>query len=513
MALADRLARLLGEPPAPATMEIEAPRPKPAPPVVLAPPAEPPRRQRKQAKFSYTGAKTDRLNSDWRTNGSGANTEIAAGLATLRNRSSDLARNNPYALKALESLTANIVSSGIRARWGDTRTQELWDAWTVDADVGSDLDLYGLQMLAVRSWLERGDTVIRRRWRRLDDPLAVPFQIEVMEGDFLDHQKTTATATGGRIVQGVEFDPIGRRSAYWLHKTHPGETGITGSSVSAPIAAVDIAHLYRATRAGQVRGIPWLAAVIQALRDLERYEAAERNRKRAQAGLVGVLIPKDEAFDPDTTDAVGLVENNSEGDPVDQIEPMSTYVARGGSSYQFSSPSSDQGYPQYMSTQLHGVGAGALVSYENLTNNLSEINYSSFRAGDVESQRVYKAIQTQVVIPLFLRRVAQWFLDAAIASGQLPAGTPLPKWILPERAEVDRETAVKAAVTKIRAGLGSRKDEVLSNGGDADEVLAEIAADLDELDRLGITLDTDPRHPATGPMQPVATPATPEPTP
>ncbi|OHD24806.1 MAG: phage portal protein, partial [Spirochaetes bacterium GWB1_59_5] len=429
MAIADLIARFLGEPSAPATMEIEAPKPRAMPAPNLAPaPAPlsnlgPARRQRRrQERFSYTGAKTDRLNSDWRTNGSGANTEIAAGLATLRNRSSDLARNNPYALKALESLTANIVSSGIRARWDNPRAQELWDAWTVDADVGSDLDLYGLQMLAVRSWLERGDTVIRRRWRRLDDPLAVPFQIEVMEGDFLDHQKTTATAIGGRIVQGVEFDPIGRRSAYWLHKTHPGETGITGSSVSAPIDAADIAHLYRATRAGQVRGIPWLAAVIQALRDLERYEAAERNRKRSQAGMVGVLIPRDETFDPDSTDAVGLVENDSEGDPVDQIEPNSSYVARGGASYTFSSPASDQGYPQYMSTQLHGIAAGALTSYENLTNDLREINYSSFRAGDVEQQRVYKAVQTQVVIPLFLRRVAQWFLDAAIVSGQLPAG-------------------------------------------------------------------------------------------
>lgn len=460
---------------------------------------------RKRARLAYEGAKRNRLNSDWNTTGSGANTEIGAGLPTLRNRSSDLARNNPHAISALEGLTANIISSGIRARWADDRVQALWDAWCVDADVSSDLGFAGLQTLMVRSWLERGDVVIRRRWRRIEDGLAVPFQIELLEGDFIDHQQNGPTRIGGRIVQGVEFDPIGRRLAYWLHKSHPGESGVWAmpSGSVAPIDAADIAHLYRATRPGQVRGVPWLSAVIELLRNLERYEAAERNRKRSQAGIVGVVTPRDDVvYDEDSTDAVGAVVTDSDGNPVDEIEPNSWYVARNGSGIQFSQPVSDAGFTDYLRTQLRTAASGAVMPYEVLTRDLSQVNYSSIRLGLVEFQRLIKALQTQIVIPLALQKVARWFLEAGIASGKIAPGTPLPKWVLPEREEIDRETAIKSAILAIRAGLASRADHVAANGGDAGEVLKEIIDDLTALDAAGITLDTDPRHGSDGPAGP-----------
>lgn len=465
----------------------------------------PPRRAQ---RLSFEGAKRNRNNYDWSTPATGANTEIAGGLATLRNRCSDLARNNPHAVKALESMTSNVVSSGIRARWESPAVQARWDAWIEQCDVGGDLDFYGLQSLAVRGWLERGDVLIRRRWRRPEDGLAVPLQLELLEGDFIDHQKDATLQTGGRVVQGVEFDPIGRRSAYWIFKSHPGETsiGLAGASSSSAVTADDIAHLYRATRPGQVRGIPWLATVIQALRDLERYEAAERNRKRSQAGFVGIITPRDDVtYDAESTDAAGAVVTDSDGNAVDEIEPNQFYVARNGSGMTFTNPSSDSGYTDYMRTQLRGVSAGVLLPYEVETGDLSQVNYSSIRLGLVEFQRVIKALQMQIVIPLVCRKVARWFLDAGILAGTIPAGTAPPKWVLPEREEIDRETAIRAAISAIRAGLTSRQDAVAANGGDAAEILNEIVADLENLDAYGITLDTDPRHPASGPLQAPAT--------
>ena len=507
MAILDKVARLFGEPAVDLPMEVEPARVVAAVAAVAAKPAHKPTPRRGQ-RFGFDGAKRNRLNYDWTAGNTGANTEIMGGLTTLRNRCSDLARNNPHAVKALESLTSNLVSSGIRARWEDARAQVLWDTWIEQCDVSSDLDYYGQQALAVRGWLERGDIIARRRWRRLEDGLAVPMQIELLEGDFLDHDKNGTTPTGGRIVQGIEYDPIGRRVAYWLFKSHPGETGVVGpgAASSSPVPASDIAHLYRPTRPGQVRGIPWLAAVIQALRDLGGYEAAERNRKRSQAGLIGVVTPRDDVtYDEDGTDAVGAVVTDSDGNAVDEIEPNSWYVARGGSGVTFTNPSSDAGYPDYMRTQLRAVGAGCLLPYEVLTGDLSQVNYSSIRLGLVEFQRLNKAMQTQVIIPLLCRPQARWFLEAAIAAGTLRPGTAMPKWVLPEREEIDRETAVKSATMAVRAGFSSRQDQVASQGGDAGEVLREIVADLEALDAAGITLDTDPRHPATGPLQPIAT--------
>jgi flagellar biosynthesis/type III secretory pathway ATPase len=52
----------------------------------------------------------------------------------------------------------------------------------------------------------------------------VPLQLQVLEADFLDATKSGALSDG-RLVQGIEFDPVGKRRAYWLHGAHPGDAG------------------------------------------------------------------------------------------------------------------------------------------------------------------------------------------------------------------------------------------------------------------------------------------------
>lgn len=472
-----------------------------------------------RARLAYEGAKSNRLNYDWQTTGSDANTEINGALRSLRNRCRDLARNNPHGARAIEALTGNVISTGIRAKWQRRvngklipapEAQALWDDWTEQCSVDNDLDFYGLQALAFRSFVD-GDCFARRRWCRPEDGLAVPLQIELLEGDFCDEAKTALVQTG-RIVQGVEFDAIGRRSAYWLFRQHPGANGILGggSATASPVGAADVAHLYRPTRAGQVRGVPWLATVIEALRNLGQYQAAERVRKRSQAGLVGVIIPADDTTYSDDTDSAGVAAVDSNGDVVDDISPGQMLVARQGKDVRFTSPASDAGFGEFVMNALRAIGAGVSLPYEVLSQDLSQVNYSSIRLGLVEFQRLVKMLQLHNVIPLFCRPIARWWLEAARTAGTLQ-GEFVVKWVLPEREEIDREVAVKSAISRIRAGLSSRRDEVAAAGGDADEVLTEIIADRDALDAAGVTLDTDPRHPATGPLQAPAAPTEPTP--
>ena len=460
----------------------------------------------RRARLGYDGAKSSRLQYDWLTGNGGPNSEIGNGLRRLRDRCRDLSRNNPHGAKAVEALVSNIVPTGIRARWSDPRTQALWDTWIDQCSVGDELDLYGLQSLAVRAMIEGGDSLIRRRARRLDDGLAVPLQLEVLEGDQLDDSKTGAgSVAGGRIVQGVEFDPIGRRRAYHLFRSHPGDMSVWLNTLAETVAipAADVAHLCRVTRPGQVRSVSWLATVILALRDIGEYTAAERTRKRSQAGLVGVLTPADDATYSDDTDSVGAAVVDSDGDVVDELQPGQVLVARNGKNFTFSNPASDSGFADFMRIQLQTVGSGVFLPYEILTSDLSQVNYSSIRLGLVEFQRFVKVAQTQIVIPLMMRPIARWFIEAGQAAGTISAtNPPTVRWVLPEREEIDRETAVKSAILAIRAGLISRRDQVQASGGDADEVLTEIAEDLAALDRLGITLDTDPRHGSDGPTAP-----------
>ena len=63
--------------------------------------------------FAYDGAKSGRRTDGWMAAGGDANTEVGASLISLRNRSRDLLRNNPYASKAIAELVGNTVGTGI----------------------------------------------------------------------------------------------------------------------------------------------------------------------------------------------------------------------------------------------------------------------------------------------------------------------------------------------------------------------------------------------------------------
>src|SRR5690349_9985338 len=67
--------------------------------------------------MGYEGAAAGRRTQNWKTSGRDANAEIAPALPWLRNRSSDLRRNNPYAEAAMSAIVDDMVGYGIRPKF------------------------------------------------------------------------------------------------------------------------------------------------------------------------------------------------------------------------------------------------------------------------------------------------------------------------------------------------------------------------------------------------------------
>lgn len=270
----------------------------------------------------YDGAARGRRTEGWRAPGSSADTEIGVAGALLRDRMRDLVRNNPHAAKAVAVLVNNIIGAGImpRAASGDDtldrKVDALFERWTAECDADGQLDFYGLQTLICREMVEAGEVLVRRRLRRASDGLPVPLQLQVLEADFLDATKSGAIGAG-RMVQGIEFDPVGKRRAYWLHAEHPGDAygTLQNGLQSRPVPATEIAHVYEKQRT-QARGVPWGAPVIRSLRDLDDYEVAELVRKKTEACVTAIVFGDDEAqqgIAPSVVDA--------DGNRVEQFEP------------------------------------------------------------------------------------------------------------------------------------------------------------------------------------------------
>ena len=69
-------------------------------------------------------------------------------------------------------LSDNALRESIHALW--------WD-WCSDADAAGLTDFYGLQALACRAMLEGGEVLVRLRYRRPEDGLALGLQLQVLE--------------------------------------------------------------------------------------------------------------------------------------------------------------------------------------------------------------------------------------------------------------------------------------------------------------------------------------------
>jgi lambda family phage portal protein len=253
----------------------------------------------------------------------------------------------------------NIVGAGImpRAASGndklDRKVDALFAQWSDTADADGQLDFYGLQTLICREMVEAGEVLVRRRLRRSSDSLPVPLQVQVLEADFLDATKS-GTVGSGRLVQGIEFDPVGKRRAYWLHAEHPGDAygALQNGLQSRPVPASEIAHVYEKQRT-QARGVPWGAPVIRSLRDLDDYEVAELVRKKTEACVTAIVFGDDEAqqgIAPSVVDA--------DGNRVEQFEPGLIAYARGGKDIRFNQPSATGGYGEYKRASLHTISAG-----------------------------------------------------------------------------------------------------------------------------------------------------------
>lgn len=247
--------------------------------------------------------------------------------------------------------------------------------------------------------------------------------------------------------------------------------------------------------------------MIRSLRDLDDYEVAELVRKKTEACVTAIVFGDDEAqqgIAPSVVDA--------DGNRVEQFEPGLIAYARGGKDIRFNQPPATGGYGEYKRASLHTISAGFRVPYELLTGDLSQVNYSSIRAGLVEFRRQIDAVQWQLFIPMFCAPVWRWFTEAAWAAGQIPSPTVPVEWSPPKFEAVDPQKDAMANLLSIRSGTMTLAEVIARQGRNPDAVLAEIAATNAKLDALGLVLDSDPRRVTkTGSAQ-ASDPATDDPT-
>lgn len=455
-------------------------------------------REARLSARAYEAASRNRRTQYWKAGSTSVNTENYAALEVLRNRAREQVRNNPYANRIVSVIPNNVVGKGIIANIKgpseqiSTRAQSLWNQWagTTTCDYDCKLSLAGMQNLIMRSVVESGEILVRIR--RTQDPF--PLKLQILEADHIATNRVWERNqdNNNRIVNGIEIDSAGCPVAYHLYENHPGNIGaeiqdVRKSLLTVRVPAEDIMHIFRKDRPGQLRAVTWLHPVMIRLREIDEFEDAQLVKQKVSACF--------SAFIKDIE--VPEQESNTEFD-LEKLEPGIVEHLPPGKDISFASPPlpASDSYKFYMAANLRSVASGVGITYEQLTGDYSEVNFSSARMGEIQFRNNVDHWQQNIIIPQFCIRSFEAFKSTAILLGE-PFDDITSTWTVPRRAMIDPTKEIPAKIKGVRAGFDTLSDEIRRNGKDPAEHFEEIKADNDILDRLGLILDSDPRKTAS----------------
>ncbi|MEY2689157.1 MAG: hypothetical protein RL375_3355 [Pseudomonadota bacterium] len=260
------------------------------------------------AGLGADGGPLSPMNSRWLAVPRSADADTVRSLPRQRGESRELARTNPIAVGAIATNINRVVGTGLQPvfapdrnvlGWTEDQASEwkaiaarefsLW-ADSPECDYAGEFNFYDRQAMVFGSRLESGDcfTVLPDGEATSTQPYRL--RLQLLEADRIGNPMGATEGQpapdGGVVVGGIRRNPVtGAPAACHIYRRHPGDvTSITRGDrfagdwvefFGATSRRRRVLHHYRPTRPEQSRGVPYLAPVIQAIKDLGRYTEAE----------------------------------------------------------------------------------------------------------------------------------------------------------------------------------------------------------------------------------------------
>lgn len=429
--------------------------------------------------------------------------EIKGNLRTLRNRARDLVRNNAHAARYLDYAVDNVIGNqGIRLQAHvqqaddslnedvNRRIERAWKEWCKPGNASADgrMSWLDIQALGVRSWEQDGEALIQmipgfrgnRFW----------FTLHPLDPDQLDETLNRQAGNGrNEIRMGVEIDRRGRPVAYHIWDHHPSEHR---DKRRRRVPADQIIHLYDRYRPGQTRGYTRFAPVLMTQKMLDGYEEAEVVAARVAASKGGFFTRDPESIlEP-------RIESESQDDDFEMdLEPGVYRTVPLGYQFQSVDPTHPTtAFAEFQKAMVRRFSVGLGASYNVLSGDLEDVNFSSIRAGLLAERDTWRRRQTKVIEHLHERIYPVW-LQWALTSGALEldsmnaADWSEANWLPRGWPWVDPVKDLQAAALELRLKLTTWSELAGSRGRDFQEILQDQKREREAAERLDQTLSTD----------------------
>jgi lambda family phage portal protein len=469
-------------------------------------------RRRRGGVRRFAGADFNRLVADWVSGNGSMDSELRSSIVALRNRSRDLGRNNDYVRNFLRDVQDNVIGAkGIQfqaqvkmQRGGelDTKTNDAieraWKRWCrKDSCHTAGMHSFStIERLLIRTIAESGEVLVRKITQRMGRS-KVPFALELFEPDQLDETYNgVADDTGNEVRMGVELNAWKRPVAYHFLTQHPGDyqsNGYAKKERRIRVPADEILHLFIPERINQNRGCPWLVSAIIRLHHMAGMEEAELVTARATASMMGFIESPD-----------GPPEGDEEGEEQEKLTEFAPgvfkYLAPGEKINVPNIARPGGSFDPFMRIMLRGVAAGIGTSYESLSRDYSQSNYSSSRLALLKDRDIWRALQAWI-IENFHQPVFEKWLQLAVLSGEVslkgaydtnPELYEGVKWMPRGWSYVDPQKEVAAFKDAVRNGFMTQSEVIAQTGGNLEDTLDQRKRETELADKYGLTFDSNP---------------------
>lgn len=462
--------------------------------------------------YSHYGANREKKAlRGWQYYSGSSKEDVEDNVSVLRQRSRDAYMGVPVATAAIKTMRTNVVAGGLMPtpqidadllHLDAEQTAALqaqivreWSLWA-DTDV-CDADrmdnFYQLQQLAFLSYLMNGDVIALLPMRRQPGQ-PYDLRVRVIEADRLCSpgllDRLTPCEVQGRmvhrIVQGVETDREGMTVAYWICNQHPGSLLAHGpdgkmewrrvEAYGANTGRRNVLHIMQRERAGQVRGVPLLAPVLEALKQLGRYTDAEIEAALLSSMITifvqqdiasnlppfGEIIPPDRQMDAADKSSVeigpGAVVDLNPGEKIETFDPKHPVTS----------------FDKFADAIVKQIGAALEIPQEVLFKTFGS-NYSAARGALNEFWRTCE-MQRDWFASDFCQPVYEAWFAEAVARGRIRApgffDDPALRraytnctWNGPARTSLNPKDEAEAANLRVQAGFSTAEQETAQMTG------------------------------------------------
>lgn len=462
--------------------------------------------------------------------------DIDVNLATLRARSSDLYCNTPIGAAVLNTPRNAVIGAGLKispkidyealgmtqeeAKEWQRNTRREFALWAdgVDCDLYRKHNFYDMQDIVYLNYLIDGDSWAAFKYRKptANNPYCLRLQLfeasricnpeSCSNLSLLSYESVLMTneTNGNTIINGVEVDSDGAVVAYWIANRTPYDLVNSGKQLTwkrveafgRRTGMPNVLQVSHEERPEQYRGVPYMAPVIEVIKQVCRYANAELMAAVIKAYFAIFLTSKDGGPN-DIRDALDAYNDKPSGMSYEDKREILNGINLDMGSVNLLPDGVDvkavdgsrtmSTFEPFTSTLFTQIGAACNVSADVIMNRF-QASYSASRAALMQAAATFKTRRSWFVRD-FCQPVYEAWLAEAIAIGRIkaPGYGSDPKitkawsraeWFGPTMGLLDPVKEITAAAMKRKYGFSTGEREAAEiSGTDYDDNIAQLASE------------------------------------